>query len=83
LGSASAARCFVRWRTEHSAAKRISLEEFHFLPTKEWVAIGAIEPRFYPLLLEKSGIGDPAFAAQWDENNWPGLMEKLARSPTD
>jgi hypothetical protein len=73
----------VRWRTEHSAAKRISLEKFYFLPTKKWVAIGAIEPRFYPLLLEKYGIGDPAFAAQWDESKWPGLMEKLARSPTD
>ena len=61
----------MRWRTERSAAKRISLQEFHFLPTKEWVAIGAIEPQFY-LLLKKCGIGDPAFAAQWDESKWSG-----------
>ena len=73
----------MRWRTEHSAVKGIYLEGFDFLPTKEWVAIGAIEPQFYLLLLKKCGIGDPAFAAQWDESKWPGLMEKLARSPTD
>ena len=58
------------------------MQEFHFLPTKEWVAIGAIERRFYALLLEKCGIGDPAFAPQWDESKWPGLREKLARSST-
>jgi hypothetical protein len=45
------------------------LEQLHFLPTKEWVAIGAIQPQFYPLLLEKCGIGDPAIAAQRDESN--------------
>jgi hypothetical protein len=60
--------------------KGISLQEFHFLPTKEWVAV---EPQFYALLLEKRGIGDPAFAVQWEERKWPGLKVKLARSPID
>lgn len=55
----------------------------HFYDTYQcadgkWVAIGAIEPQFYALLLEKCGIGDPAFAAQWDESKWPELREKLA-----
>lgn len=36
--------------------------ELNFLPTKERVTIGAIEPQFYALLQEKCGVGDPAFA---------------------
>jgi alpha-methylacyl-CoA racemase len=56
----------------------------HFYDTFEcadgkWVAIGAIEPQFYALLLEKTGLkDDPAFAAQMDHAAWPGLREKLA-----
>lgn len=44
----------------------------------EWVAIGSIEPQFYALLLEKTGIADPAFKAQMDRDSWPALREKLA-----
>ena len=83
LRSVAATHCFVCWRTEHSTAMGISLEKLQFLPTKEWVASGAIELGFLPLLLKKSGIGDPAFAAQWDESECPGPTETLARSPTD
>jgi alpha-methylacyl-CoA racemase len=42
------------------------------------VAIGAIEPKFYALLLEKCGVTDPAFAAQMDKARWPELKAKLA-----
>jgi alpha-methylacyl-CoA racemase len=55
----------------------------HFYDTYQcadgkWVSIGSIEPQFYALLLEKTGIKDPAFAAQMDRGSWDSLREKLA-----
>ena len=55
----------------------------HFYGTYEcsdgtWVAIGAIEPQFYALLLKLCGITDPAFQTQWDQEQWPHLKIKLA-----
>jgi len=55
----------------------------HFYDTYQcsdgkWLSVGAIEPQFYALLLEKTGIDDPAFKAQWDRSQWPELKEKLA-----
>jgi alpha-methylacyl-CoA racemase len=55
----------------------------HFYDTYQcadgkWVSIGSIEPQFYALLLEKTGIQDPAFAAQMDRRAWPDLHDKLA-----
>jgi alpha-methylacyl-CoA racemase len=45
----------------------------------KWVSIGSIEPQFYALLLEKTGLSaDAAFAAQMDRSVWPALSEKLA-----
>lgn len=44
----------------------------------KYIAIGAIEPQFYQLLLEKTGITDEAFSAQMDKDAWPALKEKLA-----
>lgn len=55
----------------------------HFYDTYQcsdgkWVSIGSIEPQFYALLLEKTGITDPAFQAQHDRAAWPDLHDKLA-----
>ncbi len=55
----------------------------HFYDTYEtrdgkYVAIGSIEPQFYKELMERTGITDPAFAAQMDRAQWPALKEKLA-----
>ncbi len=55
----------------------------HFYGTYEcadgkWISVGAIEPQFYALLLEKAEITDPAFQAQLDAKQWPALKEKLA-----
>jgi alpha-methylacyl-CoA racemase len=55
----------------------------HFYDTYEtrdgkWVAIGAIEPQFYALLLEHTGIEDPDFQVQMDSEKWLDLKEKLA-----
>jgi len=44
----------------------------------KWVSIGSIEPQFYALLLEKTGITDPQFANQADRSQWPELQAKLA-----
>ena len=43
-----------------------------------WISIGSIEPQFYALLLEKTGIEDPAFAHQHNRTHWPELHDKLA-----
>lgn len=55
----------------------------HFYDTYQcsdgkWISIGSIEPQFYALLLEKTGITDPAFAAQMNRGEWDSLRDKLA-----
>jgi alpha-methylacyl-CoA racemase len=55
----------------------------HFYDTYQcsdgkWVSIGSIEPQFYALLLEKTGITDPQFGNQMSRDEWPALREKLA-----
>jgi alpha-methylacyl-CoA racemase len=54
----------------------------HFYDTYEckdnkWISIGSIEPQFYALLLEKTGIDDPEFQQQMDRSAWPSLSAKL------
>lgn len=56
----------------------------HFYDTYQcadgkWISIGSIEPQFYALLLEKTGVTDPAFRRQMDRASWPDLREKLAQ----
>jgi alpha-methylacyl-CoA racemase len=56
----------------------------HFYDTYEtkdgkYVSIGSIEPQFYALLLEKTGLkDDPAFAGQMQKPEWPALSAKVA-----
>jgi alpha-methylacyl-CoA racemase len=55
----------------------------HFYDTYQcadgkWISIGSIEPQFYALLLEKTGIDDPEFVRQHDRAIWPELHDKLA-----
>jgi alpha-methylacyl-CoA racemase len=55
----------------------------HFYDTYQcsdgrWISIGSIEPQFYALLLEKTGITDPAFQQQMNRAEWPSLRAKLA-----
>lgn len=57
----------------------------HFYDTYEtadgkWISLGSIEPQFYALLLEKTGLADePDFAQQMDQERWEGLKERLAQ----
>jgi alpha-methylacyl-CoA racemase len=44
----------------------------------KFVSIGSIEPQFYALLLEKTGLeNDERFAKQMDQSQWPALKETL------
>jgi len=45
----------------------------------KFISVGAIEPQFYALLLERCGLDDPDFQAQWDRAAWPALRGKLER----
>jgi alpha-methylacyl-CoA racemase len=44
----------------------------------KWIALGSIEPQFYALLLEKTGINDPRFKSQMSRDDWPELKRELA-----
>lgn len=44
----------------------------------KYVSIGAIEPQFYALLLEKAQLSDPDFKSQMDRSQWPSLKQRLA-----
>lgn len=70
------------WRNERGANMLDGAA--HFYDTYEckdgkYVAIGSIEPKFYALLLEKTGLKeDPEFKSQMNMKKWPELKEKLA-----
>jgi alpha-methylacyl-CoA racemase len=44
----------------------------------KYVAIGAIEPKFYATLRELCGVEDPLFDQQMDPSQWPKLKHRLA-----
>lgn len=71
--------------TWHDEAGRNWLDgAAHFYDTYQcadgrFVAIGAIEPRFYALLREALGVADdPAFDAQMEPAHWPALKARMA-----
>jgi alpha-methylacyl-CoA racemase len=44
-----------------------------------FISIGSIEPQFYALLRERTGLSDPAYDAQMDRDAWPALKAKLTQ----
>jgi alpha-methylacyl-CoA racemase len=44
----------------------------------KYISVGSIEPQFYKLLLQHTGIDDPDFQDQMDQDKWPGFKEKLS-----
>lgn len=44
----------------------------------KYISIGPIEPQFYALFLQKTGIDDPDFSQQWERSRWPELKTRLA-----
>ncbi len=56
----------------------------HFYDTYEtsdgrYISVGAIEPQFYRLLVEKAGLDPEQFATQMDRRQWPAQKQALAR----
>lgn len=55
----------------------------HFYDTYEtsdgkWISLGSIEPQFYALLMEATGLkDDPDFAQQMNPAKWEGLKERM------
>lgn len=43
----------------------------------KWIAIGSIEPQFYALLVEKSGIEGLDMTTQRDSKTWPALRSRF------
>jgi len=46
----------------------------------QYVAIGAIEPKFYAVLLERLGLDDDSLPAQHDRARWPALRARLTQA---
>jgi alpha-methylacyl-CoA racemase len=44
----------------------------------KWISIGALEPQFYAVLMEKCGLTDVALGEQWDAATWPALKPRIA-----
>jgi alpha-methylacyl-CoA racemase len=44
----------------------------------KWVSVGSIEPQFYALLVEKTGVDKAEFEGQHDREGWDKLRAKLA-----
>lgn len=44
----------------------------------KYISIGAIEPQFYALLLERCGIADSIYREQLNPDTWPVLKHRLA-----
>ncbi|WP_255504254.1 CoA transferase [Caballeronia sp. EK] len=43
-----------------------------------YITVGAIEPQFYEVLLNKLGLsGDARFTDQWNRSRWPALRQHL------
>lgn len=43
-----------------------------------YMAVGALEPKFYAELLDGLGLADDALPAQMDTGTWPGLKQRFA-----
>jgi alpha-methylacyl-CoA racemase len=55
----------------------------HFYDTYEtadgkYISIGALEPEFYRLLVQLTGVNAAEFSTHMDRNHWPALRVKLA-----
>src|SRR5262249_43752999 len=46
----------------------------------KWLAVGAIEKRFYAQLIERLGLGDQSLPKQHDRKGWPQLREAFTKA---
>jgi len=71
------------WHSEDRQANLID-GGAHFYDTYEcadgrWITLGAIEPQFYAIFLDKLGLDDPRFKQQLDAALWPVLKEQVVQ----
>ena len=75
-------KSFGMWRDERGANFLDGAAPFYDTyecADGKYISIGSIEPQFYALLLEKTGLtDDPDFAAQMKFGDWPSMKRKLA-----
>jgi alpha-methylacyl-CoA racemase len=45
---------------------------------RQYVAVGAIEPKFYAELVQRVGLNADDLPEQWDREAWPGMQRRLA-----
>jgi len=69
------------WRTDRGVNMLDS--GAHFYDTYRtsddlFISLGAIEPKFYQLMIEKLGLSDADFEMQQDPAQWPELKAKIA-----
>jgi alpha-methylacyl-CoA racemase len=70
------------WKEERGANRTDGgAHYYHVYETKdgEHVAIGAIEPQFYALLLNHTGLEGEDLPPQTDRAQWPAMQERLTR----
>src|SRR5260221_8469089 len=76
-----AARASGAWREERGRNRTDGgAHYYHVYETRdgEHVAIGAIEPQFYALLLKHTGLEGESLPTQTDRAQWPAMQERLA-----
>ena len=71
-----------QWRDER--AQNMLDGAAHFYGTYrcadgKWIALGSIEPQFYALLIEKSGLKDIDQTQQRDPASWPAMRQTFER----
>jgi alpha-methylacyl-CoA racemase len=44
----------------------------------QYLAVGAIEPKFYAAFRKAMALTDPLFDAQWDRSRWPAMRAAIA-----
>ena len=71
-----------QWRTETGTNLLDSGAHFYeVFQTRDgkFISIGAIEPQFYSLLIEKLGLDPAEFGHQYDRRRWPELKLRLEK----
>ena len=75
-----ALRQMGQWREERGSNMLDSGAHFYDVyetADGKYVSIGSIEPKFYALLLEKTGLADEALPKQLDRSQWPAMQERM------
>jgi len=70
-----------RWKLERGANLLDGAAPFYTTyrcADDKWVAVGAIEPQFHAVLLQRLGLDPSEFEPQHDQSQWPARKARLA-----